>query len=34
MGGVDLTPLMMPKPEMPTEEPDVIDVEAIVRRAN
>jgi HemY protein len=34
MGGVDLTPLMMPKPEVPLEEPDVIDVEAIVRHAN
>ena len=34
MGGVDLVPLMMPKPEVAVEEPDVIDVEAIVRRAN
>jgi HemY protein len=35
MGGVDLTPLMMPKPEVVTEvEPEVIDVEAIVRQAN
>ena len=34
MGGVDLTPLMMPKPEVAAAEPDVIDVEAIVRRAN
>jgi HemY protein len=34
MGGVDLTPLMMPKPEVAVEEPDVIDVEAIVRQAN
>ena len=34
MGGVDLTPLMMPKPEAAVEEPDVIDVEAIVRQAN
>ena len=34
MGGVDLTPLMMPKPEPAAEEPDVIDVEAIVRRAD
>ena len=34
MGGVDLTPLMMPRPEVMPEDQDVIDVEAIVRRAN
>ena len=34
MGGVDLVPLMMPKPDLPVEEPEVIDVEAIVRQAN
>ena len=34
MGGIDLVPLMMPKPVVAVEEPDVIDVEAIVRRAN
>ncbi len=34
MGGVDLTPLMMPRQEVPDEEPDVIDVEAIVRQVN
>ena len=34
MGGVDLVPLMMPKPDLAVEEPDVIDVEAIVRQAN
>jgi HemY protein len=34
MGGVDLTPLMMPRPELAVEEPDLIDVEAIVRQAN
>ena len=34
MGGVDLVPLMMPRPEVPVEEPDFVDVEAIVRRAN
>ena len=33
-GGVDLAPLMMAKPEVAVEEPDVIDVEAIVRQAN
>ena len=33
-GGVDLAPLMMARPAEPTEEPDVIDVEAIVRQAN
>ena len=34
MGSVDLVPLMMPKPEPTVIEPDAIDVEAIVRRAN
>ena len=34
MDGVDLTPLMMPRTEAAVEEPDVIDVEAIVRQAN
>lgn len=34
MAGVDLVPLMMPKPEAAAVEPDVIDVEAIVRNAN
>lgn len=34
MAGVDLTALMMPRLDAPAPEPDVIDVEAIVRRAN
>ena len=34
MSGVDLTPLMMPKPEGVIEDPEIIDVEAIVRQAN
>ena len=34
MGAVDLVPLMMPRPEVAAPEPDVIDVEAIVRQAN
>lgn len=33
-GGVDLAPLMMAKPAVTVEEPDAIDVEAIVRHAN
>ena len=33
-GGVELLPLMMGKPPVAPQEPDVIDVEAIVRRAN
>ena len=33
-GGIDLAPLMMAKTEIAVQEPDVIDVEAIVRRAN
>lgn len=34
MGGVDLVPLMMERPNVAENEPDVIDVEAIVRQAN
>ena len=34
MSGVDLTPLMMPKPEAASQDPEVIDLEAIVRSAN
>ena len=32
-GGVDLAPLMMARPEPPPDDPEIIDVEAIVRRA-
>jgi len=34
MSTIDLVPLMMPKPQAAPDEPDVIDVEAIVRHAN
>jgi HemY protein len=33
-GGIDLSPLIIPAPSKPEEEPEVIDVEAIVRHAN